>query len=62
MYKSAHDAIRANPDPAPKKAKKEGGEPPKRWTAKRSTRLEREKRIANKKHYLLRLKEQQEAA
>jgi len=60
-YKSAHDAIRANPDPAPKKAKKEGGEKPKRWTAKRQTRDDRKKRIANKKHYLLRLKEQQEA-
>jgi len=66
MYKGAHESIRANPDAAPKKPKKtatEGGAAEKkRWTAKRQTRLEREKRVANKKHYLLRLKQMQEEA
>jgi len=59
MYKAAHAAIRANPEPlAPKEKKVEK----KRWTAKRQTLPERKNRVKNTKAYLQRLKSQQETA
>jgi len=48
MYKKAHAAIRANPDPLPKKAKKEGVKQ-KRWTRKKMNGKERANRIRQKK-------------
>jgi len=57
MYKAAHAAIRANPEPlAPKEKKVEK----KRWTAKRQTQAEKRNRVKNTKAYLLRLKALQE--
>jgi len=58
IYKNAHAAIRANPDPLPKKEKKVEK---KRWTAKRQTPAGRKNRVNNIKAYLLRLKKQAEA-
>lgn len=58
MYKKAHEAIRANPLLI-EKPKKEVTK--KRWTAKKSTLAVRKNRVRNKKAYLLRLKEMQEA-
>lgn len=51
MYKAAHAAIRANPDPAPKKEQKKDAKP-KRWTAKRLTHKERHERVRHKKKAL----------
>lgn len=51
IYKKAHDAIRANPEPAPKKEKKTTGEQ-KRFAAKRLTHEQRKHRVSNKKAYL----------
>ncbi|KJH44233.1 ribosomal L18p/L5e family protein [Dictyocaulus viviparus] len=59
MYKSAHAAIRANPERQPKPAKKYGEQ--KRFTAKKITLEQRKKRIQQKKNLLLKMKEQQEA-
>lgn len=57
MYKAAHAAIRANPEPlAPKEKKVEK----KRWTAKRRSLPERKNHVKNTKAYLLRVKAQQE--
>jgi len=57
MYKAAHAAIRANPEPlAPKDKKVEK----KRWTAKRRSLPERKNHVKNTKAYLLRLKSLQE--
>jgi len=59
MYKSAHDAIRANPDREAKKEKKEGAES-KRWNAKKLTHQQRKHRVSNKKAYYRHLKAQQD--
>lgn len=59
MYKAAHSAIRENPDPLPKKDKKVEK---KRWTKKKQTSAQRANRVKNRKLYLLRLKNLQEAA
>lgn len=58
MYKNAHQAIRDNPDPLPKKEKQVEK---KRWTKKRQTLAARKNRVKNKKAYLLRLQSLQEA-
>jgi len=58
IYKNAHAAIRANPEPLPKKEKKVEK---KRWTAKRQTPAGRKNRVNNIKAYLLRQKKQAEA-
>jgi len=47
MYKKAHAAIRANPDPVAKKEKKDAK--PKRWNRKKMTSKERADRIKQKK-------------
>jgi len=59
IYTNAHAAIRENPEHA-KKEKKEVKDQ-KRFTAKKLTYDERKHRVANKKSYLLYLKNQQEA-
>lgn len=58
MYKAAHAAIRANPEPLVHKEKKVEK---KRWTAKRRSLPERKNHVKNTKAYLLRLKSLQEA-
>jgi len=57
VYKSAHDAIRANPD---RPAKQEKKVTKKRWNAKKITLQERKARVSNKKAYLTYLKNLQE--
>jgi len=57
MYKSAHAAIRANPEVQAHKEKKVEK---KRWTAKRQTQAEKRNRVKNTKAYLLRLKAAQQ--
>ncbi|KAI6173757.1 60S ribosomal protein L5 [Aphelenchoides besseyi] len=59
IYKSAHEAIRANPDPTPKKEKPAEN---KRYNAKKLSLKERKARVATKKAYLLHLKNLQEEA
>jgi len=59
MYESAHAAIRANPEHVKKEPKKPKEQ--KRWNKKKLTNAERKHRIANKKAYLLHLKNLQEA-
>jgi len=59
MYESAHAAIRANPEHVKKQPKKSKEQ--KRWNKKKLTNAERKHRIANKKAYLLHLKNLQEA-
>jgi len=59
VYKKAHEAIRANPDLAPKKDK---GVEKKRFNPKKLTLEQRKERIAAKKAYLLELQSQQEQA
>ncbi|KAK6641356.1 60S ribosomal protein L5 [Polyplax serrata] len=51
MYKKAHEAIRADPSPAPKKQPKAGK--PKRWNKKKLTLASRKDRIAQKKKAFL---------
>jgi len=53
MYKKAHAAIRANPDPLPKKEKKAEGKQ-KRWNRKKFTASERKDRIRQKKEAIKR--------
>jgi large subunit ribosomal protein L5e len=62
LYKKAHELIRANPDRVTKKKDKKEGAEQKRWTAKKLTLKQRKHRVANKKTYLLHLKNAQEAA
>jgi large subunit ribosomal protein L5e len=62
LYKKAHELIRANPDRVTKKKDKKEGAEQKRWTAKKLTLKQRKHRVANKKAYLLHLKNAQEAA
>jgi len=57
VYKSAHEAIRANPDRAPKQEKKVEK---KRWNPKKLTLKERKARVSTKKAYLLHLQSLQE--
>jgi large subunit ribosomal protein L5e len=59
IYKDAHAAIRNNPDPAPKKEKKQGEQ--KRWNPKKLTLKERKARVSTKKAYLLHLQSLQES-
>jgi len=56
VYKSAHAAIRENPDHVKNEKKERNPEDQKRWTAKKLTHGERKHRVANKKAYLLHLK------
>jgi len=60
IYKKAHDAIRADPSAVAKKEHPKAKEQ-KRWNAKKYTLRERKHRVANKKAYLMHLKNQQEA-
>jgi len=53
MYKKCHAAIRANPDPAPKKEKKEAPKQ-KRWNRRKMTKKERADRIRQKKEAIKR--------
>jgi large subunit ribosomal protein L5e len=53
MYKKAHAAIRANPDPAPKKERKADAKT-KRWNRRKMTKKEREDRVRQKKAYIQR--------
>lgn len=53
MYKKAHEAIRADPSPAPKKTEKRKGVKPKRWNKKKLTLASRKDRIAQKKKAFL---------
>jgi large subunit ribosomal protein L5e len=57
IYKSAHEAIRANPERAPKPEKKVEK---KRWNPKKLTLKERKARVSTKKAYLLHLQSLQE--
>jgi len=59
IYESAHAAIRKSPEHKKKEAKKPKEQ--KRWNKKKLTNAERKHRIANKKAYLLHLKNLQEA-
>lgn len=62
MYKKAHEAIRADPSHPKKEPKKPADQ--KRFNAKKLTLMERKHRVANKKAYLMHLKnlqDQQEA-
>ncbi|KAI1724310.1 ribosomal large subunit proteins 60S l5, and 50S l18 domain-containing protein [Ditylenchus destructor] len=59
LYKTAHAAIRENPEHV-KTEKERKPEDQKRWTAKKLTLTERKARVANKKAYLLHLKNLQE--
>lgn len=59
MYKAAHEAIRANPDAAPKEKKDVEH---KRWNKKKLSLTERKARVSSKKAYLLHLKGLQEQA
>jgi large subunit ribosomal protein L5e len=58
IYKKAHDAIRADPSHPKKETKKPAEQ--KRWNAKKFSLRERKHRVANKKAYLLHLKNVQE--
>lgn len=53
MYKKAHDAIRADPSPAPKKTPKAKDQKPKRWNKKKLTLANRKDRVAQKKKAFL---------
>jgi len=57
IYKKAHEAIRADPSHTKKEPKKPAEK--KRWNAKKLTLRERKHRVANKKAYLLHLKDLQ---
>ena len=57
IYKNAHEAIRANPERAPKQEKKVEK---KRWNPKKLTLKERKARVSTKKAYLLHLQSLQE--
>jgi large subunit ribosomal protein L5e len=57
IYQAAHEAIRANPEPAPRQEKQVEK---KRWNAKKLTLSERKARVSNKKAYLLHLQSLQE--
>jgi large subunit ribosomal protein L5e len=60
MYKKAHAAIRANPDPAPKKEKKTDVKP-KRWNRAKMSLAEKRNRIKQKKAWMKRKMEATEA-
>jgi len=60
MYKSAHAAIRENPEHPIKEKKEYTAEDRKRFNAKKLTHGERKHRVSNKKAYLLHLKNLQE--
>lgn len=61
VYKKAHAAIRENPELESKPKKVRKPEEQKRFTAKKLTHRERKHRVANKKSYLLHLKNLQES-
>lgn len=53
LYKAAHTAIRADPSPSPKKAKKTDASKPKRWNKVKLARSSRKNRVAQRKSAFL---------